>query len=139
MGILRVLVVDDSVTIRAMIETLLEKDEDLRVVGIARNADEALELIAETEPDVITLDIAMPGRNGMELLGEIMTNSPRPVVMLSSLLRDGDIMVDAALRRGAMGCFNKSKVVEDSGRLIAMIKQVAANWESTQDQAGEQA
>lgn len=135
MEIIRVLVVDDSVTIRAMIETLLERDEDLRVVGIARNADEALDLIAATDPDVITLDIAMPGRNGMEILDHIMANDPRPVIMLSSLLREGDPLIDTALSHGAKACFNKTKIVQEANRLIVTIKEVAAEWAEMREAA----
>lgn len=133
MEITKVLVVDDSVTIRAMIETLLERDEELRVVGIARNADEAFDLITATDPDVITLDIAMPGQNGMEILDHIMTNDPRPVIMLSSLLRDGDALIDTALSRGAMACFNKSRIVQDANRLISTIKEVATKREEMRE------
>ncbi len=120
----RIVVVDDSVTIRAMIETLLEKDERLRVVGIARNAEEAFELIAATDPDVVTLDIAMPGTNGMEILDAIMRSKPRPVIMLSSLLRDGAEETANAIEHGAAACFNKSHIVREAGQLIALIKQV---------------
>jgi chemotaxis response regulator CheB len=122
---IKVLVVDDSLTIRAMIETLLENDEDFDVVGHARNADEAFSLIEREDPDVITLDVAMPGMNGMEILDKIMREEPRPVIMLSSLMREGDIMVDTALERGALACFNKNRIIQEAPQLIAIIKQVA--------------
>ena len=61
---IKILVVDDSLTIRAMIETLLDQDDDLIVVGVARNAEEAFAFIAEHDPDVVTLDVAMPGWTG---------------------------------------------------------------------------
>ena len=86
---IRIVVVDDSLTIRAMIETLLERDCRFDVVGIARNGEEAIDLIRMEKPDVVTLDVAMPGRDGLSILDEIMDIDPCPVIMLSSLMRDG--------------------------------------------------
>lgn len=120
-----ILIVDDSVTIRAMIETLLDKDESLHIVGIARDAQEAVELIEETDPDVVTLDIAMPGMDGMELLDTIMRSQPRPVIMLSSLMREGSDLAAQATEHGAAGCFNKNHVIRDADMLIELIKSVA--------------
>ncbi|MBB6125014.1 response regulator [Sphingobium subterraneum] len=120
-----ILVVDDSVTIRAMMEVLLERDTSLEVVGVARDADEAFALIAETDPDVITLDIAMPGTDGMQILRKIMSTQPRPVIMLSSLMREGSELRETATAIGAAGCFNKNHILRDADTLIAMIKDVA--------------
>lgn len=120
-----ILVVDDSVTIRAMLEVLLERDPSLRIVGIASNGEEAFALIKETDPDVITLDIAMPGMNGMDVLDAIMKKEPRPVIMLSSLMREGSELRVQAAQRGAAGCFNKSRMVAQADELIEMIKDVA--------------
>ena len=68
-----VLVVDDSVTIRAMLQVLLERDAHLRIVGIASNAQQAFQLIKEVDPDVVTLDIAMPDIDGFETLRALRT------------------------------------------------------------------
>jgi chemotaxis response regulator CheB len=108
-----------------MIEVLLERDPSLEVVGVARDAAEAFELIDQTDPDVVTLDIAMPGMNGMELLDKLMKTQPRPVIMLSSMMRDGSELAETALEHGAAGCFNKNHIVRDADTLIAMIKEVA--------------
>lgn len=123
----RIVVVDDSLTMRAMIQTLLERDGQLSVVGIARDAEEAMELIAETDPDVVTLDIAMPGRDGMKILDDIMHETPRPVIMLSTLTRDGSAIADEAVDRGAAGCFNKASMVREATRLIDMIGEAASH------------
>jgi len=120
-----ILVVDDSVTIRAMLEVLLERDPSLRIVGIASNADETFSLITETDPDVITLDIAMPGMGGMDVLEKIMKKEPRPVIMLSSLMREGSELRVEAEEKGAAGCFNKSRMVAQADELISLIKSVA--------------
>jgi chemotaxis response regulator CheB len=123
----RIVVVDDSVTMRAMIQTLLERDGKVSVVGIARDAEEAMELIARTDPDVVTLDIAMPGRDGMAILDDIMWSTPRPVIMLSTLMRDGAPLAAKAVERGAAGCFNKAAIVREAKRLIDMIGAAAAH------------
>jgi len=101
---IRIVIVDDSLTIRAMIETLLERDRRVQVVGIARNGEEAIDMIRLEKPDVVTLDIAMPGKDGMAILEEIMDMEPCPVIMLSSLMRDGAPIVAEAMDRGAGDC-----------------------------------
>lgn len=120
-----ILVVDDSVTIRAMLEVLLERDPSLRIVGIASDAQETFRLIKETDPDVVTLDIAMPGMDGMAVLEQIMKKEPRPVIMLSSLMREGSELRVQAVEKGAAGCFNKSRMIAQADELLQMIKDVA--------------
>lgn len=120
----RIVVVDDSLTIRAMIETLLERDRRVEVVGIARNGDEAIDMVRREKPDVVTLDIAMPGRDGMAILDEIMDMEPCPVIMLSSLVRDGAPITAEAMDRGAAACFNKAMIVREATRFITLIREV---------------
>lgn len=120
-----ILVVDDSVTIRAMLEVLLERDPSVRVVGIASNAQETFDLIKETDPDVITLDVAMPDTDGITILERIMKREPRPVIMLSSLMREGSDLRVVATEKGAAACFNKSRMVAQADELLALIKEVA--------------
>ena len=122
---IRILVVDDSLTIRAMIETLLERDCRFDVVGIARDGEEAIDLIRLHKPDVVTLDVAMPGKDGMTILDEIMDMDPRPVIMLSSLMRDGAPITAEALDRGAAACFNKAMIAREATRFIKLVKDVA--------------
>src|SRR3546814_16510082 len=105
----RILVVDDSVTIRAMIENVLERDGRMDIVGIASNAERAEHLIAITDPDVITLDIKMPDMDGLQLLDRIMARKRRPVIMLSSLTVLGGRVQAECMTRGADACFNKSR------------------------------
>lgn len=122
---IRIVVVDDSLTIRAMIETLLERDCRFEVVGIARDGEEAIDLIAREKPDVVTLDVAMPGKDGLTILDEIMAMEPCPVIMLSSLMRDGAPLMAEALDRGAAACFNKAMIAREAARFIGLIKDVA--------------
>lgn len=120
-----IVVVDDSVTIRAMLEVLLEQDRTLRVVGIAANAQEAFRQIRDTDPDVELLDVVMPGMDGMTALNRIMKREPRPVIMLSVLMTEDADLRALAMERGAAGCFDKARMVRHSDELIRMIKDVA--------------
>jgi len=121
-----IVVVDDSVTIRAMIENMLERDGRIEVSGIAANAEDGFDLVEMFEPDVVTVDINMPGTDGWMLLDRIVAQSHRPVVMLSTLIREGDPIVDEALARGAAACFNKSLIVRETPRFIDMLQALGA-------------
>ncbi|GAA4762876.1 protein-glutamate O-methylesterase CheB [Stakelama sediminis] len=103
----KVLVVDDSITMRALFTSALEKSKDLVVVGAADGADEAREMIADLRPDVLTLDVEMPGKNGIEFLEELMETRPIPVVMLSTLTQKGADISLKAIEIGAVDCFPK--------------------------------
>lgn len=108
---IKVLVVDDSITMRALFSNALERSGDLVVVGAAADAAEAREMIPELRPDVVTLDIEMPGMNGIDFLEEIMTTKPMPVVMLSTLTQKGAEVTLRAMEIGAVDCFPKPKHV----------------------------
>ena len=103
----RVLVVDDSAAMRALFSDILDQTRDVNVVGTAASAAEAREQIAALNPNVITLDVEMPGMNGIEFLEEIMTSKPMPVVMLSGLTQSGTAMSLKAYELGAVECFPK--------------------------------
>lgn len=107
MAATKVLVVDDSITMRALFTSALERSKDLVVVGSADGADEAREMIAELRPDVLTLDVEMPGKNGLEFLEELMEARPMPVVMLSTLTQKGADVSLKAIELGAVDCFPK--------------------------------
>ncbi|MEO0061616.1 MAG: hypothetical protein RLZZ08_176 [Pseudomonadota bacterium] len=103
----RVLVVDDSAAMRALFCDILEQARNVQVVGVAANADEARERIGELRPNVLTLDVEMPGKSGIEFLEELMEDSPMPVVMLSSITQAGTDAAMKALELGAVECFPK--------------------------------
>jgi two-component system chemotaxis response regulator CheB len=86
---LRVLVVDDSMFMRRMITDLLQQDAELEVVGAAKNGQEGLEMARQLKPDVITLDVEMPIMDGVTMLQRLMQEQPTPVLMLSSLTKEG--------------------------------------------------
>lgn len=123
----RVLVVDDSITMRALFTDVLERTSGISVVGAAANADEARDMIAELKPDVLTLDVEMPGKSGLEFLEELMESNPMPVVMLSTLTQKGAQTSFRALELGAVDCFPKpqqatpaefDKIVDKLGKLV---------------------
>lgn len=103
----RVLVVDDSAAMRALFSDVLDQAKNVQVVGTAANANEARDQIAALRPNVITLDVEMPGMSGIEFLEEIMNTNPLPVVMLSSLTQSGTEISLKAYELGAVECFPK--------------------------------
>lgn len=103
----RALVVDDSVTMRTALSRMLGSDPEIEVVGTAPEPHAARAMIKELDPDVITLDVEMPGMDGLTFLERIMRLRPMPVVMCSSLTGDGATMTIEALRLGAVDCIVK--------------------------------
>lgn len=99
---IRVLVVDDSAFMRKALSKMLESDPQIRVVGTARDGAEGVEKAAQLDPDLVTLDVDMPRMNGLEALGHMMAESPRPVLMVSSLTEEGAEVTLQALDLGAL-------------------------------------
>jgi two-component system chemotaxis response regulator CheB len=99
---IRLLIVDDSRMIRTAIKNIFTADKQINVVGEAANGKQALEMIPELKPDVITLDINMPEMNGLLTLKHIMIKHPIPTVMISSLTKEGAAETFDALRIGAI-------------------------------------
>jgi two-component system chemotaxis response regulator CheB len=98
-----VLIVDDSAFMRTLIAEMVEVDGGFRVVGMASDGVEALEKIRALHPDIVTLDIEMPRLDGLQTLEQIMTEMPRPVVMLSAAGSEkGNEMTLRALECGAV-------------------------------------
>ena len=132
MASINVLIVDDSLVIRAMMTGVLEKDKEVTVVGAASSASEAARILSETIVDVVTLDIEMPGTSGLEYL-QVLTKKRIPVVMLSGHTADGSGMREEALGRGAFACFDKANAVRDAGQLLKLIKEAAQHRPSPAD------
>jgi two-component system chemotaxis response regulator CheB len=82
---IKVLIVDDSAFIRKLIRQIVEKEKDMQVVGEAEDGRQATEMARSCAPDVITLDIIMPGKDGLWALEEINRQSPTPVIVFSSI------------------------------------------------------
>lgn len=99
---IRTLVVDDSIFMRTVLKGALDKAEGIDVVGSAQNGNEALKKIKELKPDVVTLDIEMPGLTGLQVLERVMKDKPLPVVMVSTKTQEGANMTFDALELGAV-------------------------------------
>jgi len=83
-GARSVLVVDDSAFMRRLISQILERSGEFRVAGTARNGLDALQKVHALDPELVTMDVDMPELDGLQALGYIMSETPRPVVMLSA-------------------------------------------------------
>jgi two-component system chemotaxis response regulator CheB len=117
---IRVLIVDDSALMRKHLSSLLEAEGDM-VTRVARNGVEALDTLANGDFDVVTLDINMPGMDGISCLSRIMAESPKPVVMVSSLTARGAEVTLQALSLGAVDF-----VLKPGGTISLSIEQIHA-------------
>ena len=104
---IRVMVVDDSSTVRQVIRKALELDKGIEVVGDAEDAYEARELIMELDPDVLTLDIIMPKMDGLTFLKKLMLHFPKPIIIVSTIAREGSKQKMRAQDMGAVDVIDK--------------------------------
>jgi len=118
-----VLLVDDHAVVREGYRRLLEREPDLAVVGEASNAREALDQDAALAPDVVVLDIALPGVSGIETLRRLIAHRPRARVLIFSMYQDG-IYATHAFNAGALGYLSKASAPE---RLVGAVRAVAAD------------
>ena len=107
---IRVLIVDDHLVVREGLRTILETTDDLELVGEATDGAEAVRLVAELSPDVVLMDLRMPGVDGIEAIGQIKArHSDVEIVILTTY--DDDAYIVRGLRAGARGY-----LLKDSGR-----------------------
>jgi two-component system, chemotaxis family, protein-glutamate methylesterase/glutaminase len=126
----RVLVVDDSALMRKLIPQMLAGDDSIEVVGTAMDGSFCLKKIDELKPNVVTLDLEMPGMNGIDTLKEIMRRQPVPVIVFSSHSTEGATVTMKALGLGAFDFVTKPKdasahMTETARELIAKVKAAA--------------
>jgi two-component system chemotaxis response regulator CheB len=120
-----VLVVDDSALIRAVVRDLIGELEGFEVIGTAGDGSEALAAVKALTPDIVTLDVEMPGMDGLAVLARIMRESPRPVIMLSGAETAGGI--DVTLRALDLGAVDfVRKLAAGSGQQAAMSERLHA-------------
>lgn len=105
---IRVLVVDDSAFMRKVISDLLMDDQLIEVVATARNGEDALDKLKTFNPDVMTLDVEMPVMNGIETLKRVMKEHPLPVIMISSVTKEGTANTLLAMELGAVDFITKT-------------------------------
>ncbi|WP_372399135.1 chemotaxis-specific protein-glutamate methyltransferase CheB [Azospirillum sp. HJ39] len=122
---IRVLVVEDSPVIQQLLSHVIGSDPRLEVAGIASSGEQALRMIEREAPDVVSLDIRLPGIDGFEVTSRIMRQTPLPIVVVASDVRDLDIPM-RALQAGALA------VVEKPGSMARADYQTVAHHLCTQ-------
>lgn len=128
----KVLIVDDSELIRRMLNDIISSDPMLEVIGMAKDAYEAKEMVKSLSPDVITLDIEMPKVSGLRFLQVLMKANPIPVVMVSTLTEEQAAPTLKALEYGAVDYIAKPKmynssIIEKYGAAIVKKVRMAAS------------
>jgi two-component system chemotaxis response regulator CheB len=128
---IRVLIVDDSAVVRRTLTEVLSSDPAIEVIGTASDPFVAAERISEQVPDVITLDIEMPGMDGLTFLQKIMSQHPIPVIICSSLADEGAQSTLRALEYGAVDIIAKPRLgsqrfLEESSVILCEAVKAAA-------------
>ncbi|WP_298817920.1 response regulator [Chloroflexus sp.] len=118
---IRILLVDDQTLVRQGIQTLLDLEPDLTVVGAAANGQQALELIEQTQPDVVLMDVRMPVMDGVAATREISRRWPQIGVIILTTFDDDEYVIDG-LKAGARGYMLKDA---DSSEIVAAVHAVA--------------
>jgi len=117
---IRILIAEDQSLVRGALAALLETEADLQVVATADDGDRALELIAESDPDVVLTDIEMPRMTGLELAAAIRANGPRPrVIIVTTFARPGYLR--RALEAGAAGYLLKDSPAEELAEAVRRV------------------
>jgi two-component system chemotaxis response regulator CheB len=122
---IKLLIVDDSKIVRRTIADTFRNDIGVHVVGEATSGEAALELIPKVQPDVITLDVNMPGMDGLSALKNLMITNPTPTVMISGLTQEGSNTAFESLRYGAVDFIPKPIVAskDDKKKLMMVISE----------------
>ena len=127
---IKVIVIDDSAFMRKSLTLMLESDREIRVIATARDGSEGIEKISKLKPDIVTLDIEMPGMDGLTALKIIMEQMPVPVLMVSSLTTESAQATMQAFDLGAVDFISKdlasisTNIKNIKGELIDKIKQI---------------
>jgi two-component system, NarL family, invasion response regulator UvrY len=119
---IRVLLVDDHAVVRAGYRMLLKNSEDIEVIGEADSGEQACKTFVELQPDVIVMDLSMPGIGGLEAIRRIIARDANAKILVFSMHED-TVFVEQALQAGAKGYITKSGAPEI---LVEAIKELAA-------------
>ena len=97
----KILIIDDSAFTRKVLSSIIEEDGRLEIVGIAKDGKEGLEMALALNPDVVSVDVEMPVMNGLTMIKELMSKKNIPIVVVSSLTKEGAKETIQALEYGA--------------------------------------
>jgi two-component system, NarL family, response regulator NreC len=117
---IRILIADDHDIVRAGIKSLLERHEDIEIVGEAGDGRQAVRLAAEVSPSIIVMDIAMPQLNGIDAAGQILRQDPEVKIIILSMYADEEFLV-RALTAGVKGYLLKDAVEADLLRAVRAV------------------
>jgi two-component system chemotaxis response regulator CheB len=132
MSEIKVLIVDDSVVVQNMLAEMFLESANIKVIGVASNPLEAREMIKKDRPDVVILDIIMPGMDGMAFLKNLMRLRPMPVIMFSSIAQKNSPITLEAMAIGAVDC-----VAKPTKKEIENIHEYAKNFIDIIEQAAK--
>ena len=118
---IRAVVVDDHAVVRSGIKLLLEREDDLEVVGEAGNSKDAIFAVRALKPDVILLDVVMPGESGIDVLPSLLKESPETKVLVLSM-QDDPSYVREAFAAGALGYVLKEAADEE---VVSAVREIA--------------
>jgi DNA-binding NarL/FixJ family response regulator len=121
--VITVVVVDDHRLVRAGLEQLLALTDDIRVVGSAADGLEAIPLVAEWKPDVVLMDISMPGLDGIQATRRLLAQDPRTCVLVLTSASDQELILES-LHAGAVGYLMKDAAPQE---LFDRIRMAAAD------------
>ena len=121
---IRVLIVDDSSFFRRRINEIISSDPGMEVVGSAANGKEAVAMVAELRPDVVTMDVEMPVMDGINAVKNIMSTNPTPIIMFSSLTKESADITFNALEAGALDFITKTfdEIARNKEQIMSVIR-----------------
>ena len=115
-GQIRVMLVEDSLVVRTLLTHIVGRDPRLELVGAVASGEEALAAIATVRPDVISMDIRLPGIDGLETTRRIMAEQPTPIVVIADAVEDSSLKISMnALRAGALSVVEKPVATTNAG------------------------
>lgn len=106
MSLIRTVIVDDSAFVRKAVREMLSRSPHIEVVGMARNGEDALEMVEELKPDVVTCDLNMPELDGVAFVRKQMARRPVPILLLTASPQDAELVLEA-LQAGAVDFVQK--------------------------------
>ena len=129
---IRILITEDSEVVATLLKTIFEAEADMRVVGWARNGREAVTLVHDLKPDIVTMDIRMPVMDGFDATLMIMSTDPTPIVVVSSSVDDEELRITfRAIDEGALAVIEKPRGLNHPdfetirGQLVEMVRAMA--------------